>query len=131
MDIEEIRLNVFQRTGKGIDPDDPFFVAIAILSAVTEDMERKHDLVLADIKVEVGKINKPTIRADRNQAITSNPSSVNPWLAGFGTFGAIGGFMLGLALNKDSLLSMAVGFSVIIIGGAGCFFYYWRKNEHQ
>ena len=59
-----------------------------------------------------------------------NSTSVNPWLAGFGTFGALGGFMLGLALNKDGLLSMALGFIVILTGGIGCFFYFWRKDEY-
>lgn len=52
MDIEKIRTEVFQRTGKSIDPDDPFFVAVAMLSSVTEDMERKHTSLLSDLRKE-------------------------------------------------------------------------------
>lgn len=52
MDTEKIRLEVFQRTGKGIDPDDPFFVAVAMLSAVTDNMEHKHASLLIDLRKE-------------------------------------------------------------------------------
>lgn len=52
MNAERIRQEVFKLTGKGIELDDPFFVAVAMLSAVTDDMERKHTIVLTDLKRE-------------------------------------------------------------------------------
>lgn len=64
MNTEKIRQEVFRRTGKAIDLDDPFFVAVTMLSAVTDDMEQKHANVLADLKNEIAAFHKSGIKVD-------------------------------------------------------------------
>lgn len=41
MDAATIRDEVFRRTGKGIDLDDPFFVAIEMIVLLIEDADKK------------------------------------------------------------------------------------------
>lgn len=52
MDSEKIRMEVFRRTGKSIDLDDPFFVAVEMLAATTDDMERRHVSMLTEMRKE-------------------------------------------------------------------------------
>lgn len=110
MDIKKLQAILMTR-GIRVTDDDPIFTLVALNESVLEDMTKKHQQALNSASAK-----NPSISP------VKNTPSVNPWLAGFGTFGALGGFMLGLALNKDSLLSMALGFIVIVVGGIGCFF---------
>jgi hypothetical protein len=41
MDTATIRDEVFRRTGKGIDLDDPFFIAVEVLVLLIEDADKK------------------------------------------------------------------------------------------
>lgn len=50
MDINEIQLEVFRQTGISIDSDDPFFVALAMLSKMTNVIDKKHDVILEKIQ---------------------------------------------------------------------------------
>ena len=50
MDINEIQLEVFRQTGISIDSDDPFFVALAMLSEMTNVIDKKHDVILEKIQ---------------------------------------------------------------------------------
>jgi hypothetical protein len=56
MDSEEMRMEVFRRTGKSIDPDDPFFVAVEMLSLVTGNMEQRHASMLTELRKENVKL---------------------------------------------------------------------------
>lgn len=51
MNIDEIRLDVFKQTGKSIDRDDPFYIALAMLSGVASDIEKKNDTALSEMRL--------------------------------------------------------------------------------
>ena len=50
MKIEEIRLDVFKLTGQSIDADDPFFIALAMLSATATGIEINNLAALAEMR---------------------------------------------------------------------------------
>lgn len=50
MDIKSIQLEVFKQTGKNIDPDDPFYVALAMLSEMANIIENKNDTALSKLQ---------------------------------------------------------------------------------
>lgn len=135
MDIKKLQA-ILMAKGIRVTDDDPIFTLVALNESVLEDMTKKFQQALNSASAKHPSISSVSYQNENNDSGTyfhpaKNSTSVNPWLAGFGTFGALGGFMLGLALNKDGLLSMALGFIVILTGGIGCFFYFWRKNEYQ
>lgn len=51
MNIDEIRLDVFKQTGKSIDHDDPFYIALAMLSVTAISIEKKNDAALAEMRL--------------------------------------------------------------------------------
>lgn len=62
---QKIREEVFRRTGKSIDPDDPFIVAAEMLIVVTEDLEKKHTAVLRSLRDENSAIREITPKIER------------------------------------------------------------------
>lgn len=62
---QRIREEVFRRTGKSIDPDDPFIVAAEMLIVVSEDLEKKHNAVLKSLRDENSAIREITPKIER------------------------------------------------------------------
>ncbi|WP_263770119.1 hypothetical protein [Propionivibrio soli] len=60
MDLDEIRVDVFRRTGINIEPGDPFYAALAMLNAVATRIEQNHAKTLSLIAqgLEAG-VNEP------------------------------------------------------------------------
>lgn len=57
--IQQIREDVFRSTGKSIDPDDPFFVALEMLVLLIEDADKKRmEAVSTSINTVINLINK-------------------------------------------------------------------------
>lgn len=78
-DVEEIRLEVFKQTGKSIDADDPFFVALAMLSVVAKGIEEKNDEALREM-LRIREETKPsssTFRQTAQVSCQANKAPVN------------------------------------------------------
>lgn len=74
MDAAMIRDEVFRRTGKGIDLDDPFFVAVEMLVLLIEDSDKKRmEAVSTSINTAINLINneKMAMRSGNVKALTA------------------------------------------------------------
>lgn len=62
MDIDQIRLEVFKKTGMSIDSDDPFFAAIVMLNSMATATEKKNEAVLKLVTEQVENLTKNDAR---------------------------------------------------------------------
>lgn len=70
MDIKQIRLDIFKQTGKSIDEDDPFFMALVMLAETAIGIEKKNDAAL----IEMRQVRDEIKDASRIRAIESQRS---------------------------------------------------------
>lgn len=134
MNIEEIRLNVFKQTGKSIDQDDPFYIALAILSGVATDIENKNGAALNEMRLVRDEIARKAVekhvevithsmQSTSGEIYTSVRKAVEREFSGYKLalmYGATGVEAFNLAISKiDVKLSARTleGCRLIILGG--------------
>lgn len=137
MNIEEIRLEVFKQTGKSIDPDDPFFVALAMLSATATGIEKKNDAALGEIRQIRDEIAREAVK-NRNavKLQTKNACSVTAaciiWLKimGASAVSLSAGIFIGTKDISTALTgSLGLGLGVIV-GIVLCFVMIVRMEKN-
>lgn len=123
INLDEIRLEVFKRTGINIGKDDPFFAAMSMLSVTAKTIEKKNDEALGEmrrvrdeIEHEVAKKLVALRPQLANQSPTPNNASLTivmviaSFAAGFGSHNlpAIGlaavGIIIGFLASQASFL---------------------------
>ncbi|EUJ10559.1 hypothetical protein Meth11DRAFT_1384 [Methylophilaceae bacterium 11] len=134
MNIDEIRLEVFKQTGKSIDHDDPFFIALAMLSATATSIEIKNDAALAEMRLVRDEIARKAVekhvevithsmQSTSGEIYTSVRKAVEREFSGYKLalmYGATGVEAFNLAISKMNVKisdRTLEGCRLVILGG--------------
>lgn len=111
MDIDEIRVEIFKRTGINIGIDDPFFAALLMLSGTAKEIDRKNDATLDEmhrLREEIERQTKKLIASptpeNRHPVQNTFPIivvAVASFVAGFGSHDlpAVGSIAVGMIVG--------------------------------